>query len=352
MRDHGSIDPAFWTGSTGRKMRKNKDARILATYLMTSPHATAIGIYYLAVPTICHETGLSPEEFDTAIRWLSAEGVAFYDAERELVWVPRLAHYQLAEAMKPTDKRMPWVRRQLSHFRGHVFHLQFLLGYGVEYGLADEMAAIERKPEGSFVGEEGTTKTLHTRQDLGQESGQEQEQGQISPSAPARDPGAGGGDGLRTTATLVPFPPPPIPPAPANQAISGAHVRTLFGRVFSAVVGGKPEWAVSSGTAMWSRTEAFARGLTAEDMPLLEPTLRTVLLSAMESQDPKDRDRHYAFGVWDSKFPDLRDEFLGLRKTPTPARSAARAPPRPATVGQAPADNSKNTAVGDMTGEF
>jgi hypothetical protein len=349
MRDHGSIDPAFWTGATGRKMRKNKDARILAVYLMTSPHATAIGIYYLAIPTILHETGLSEEEFNAAVRWLSSEGVAFYDAERELVWVPRLAHYQLAEAMKPTDKRMPWVRRQLSHFRGHVFHLQFLLSYGVPYGLAEEMAAVERKPEGSSLSREGSTKTLPTRQDPGQE--QEQEEGQISPSAPARDPGAADEPTLHTVAVLVPRPPRMVTDPVPGQAITGHQVRAAFGAAFASVVGGKTEWHVVSGSAMWERSEAMARTLQADDIPHVEPTMRKVLLAAADSQDPKDRERHYAFGSWCSRFPDLRDEAMGLRKPP-PIRPPSRASPHPATVGQAAADNSRNEDVGDVTGRL
>jgi hypothetical protein len=168
----------------------------------------------------------------------------------------------------------------------------------------------------------------------------------LSPSA--RDPGAGaaGPGGLRTVASLVPFPPRPLPPAPADQAITGQALRDLWAKVFVAVIGGKTEWQVQAGTGMWDRTEAMARGLVAEDIPLLEPTMRTVLTEALESQDEKDRGRHYALGAWCTRFADLRDKALGLRKQPVTPRPPARASPRP--VGQARAEDSRHDQIGEL----
>lgn len=189
MRDHGSIAPAFWTGSTGKKLRKNKDARILMTYYMTGPSAHALGLFYVPIPTILHETGLTEAEFTEASRWLAAEGAAFYDTEREWAWVPRMAYWQLGEAIKPTDKRMPWIRRHLERFKGHSFYVQFLLAYGVPYCLTAETAAVDRAPEGPSMTLHGDEKTHHARQD--QDQGQRKEQDGDAPRAPAppRDPG-------------------------------------------------------------------------------------------------------------------------------------------------------------------
>jgi len=58
MRDYGTISPQFWLGKTGKALRGKPEAQLVALYLMTSPHATAIGIYHCPVLYMAHETGL------------------------------------------------------------------------------------------------------------------------------------------------------------------------------------------------------------------------------------------------------------------------------------------------------
>jgi len=206
MRDHGSIAPAFWTGSTGRKMRKHKDARILAAYFITCPMASALGIYYLPIPSILHETGLTEEEFRAAAKWLADEGVAFYDEEREWVWAPKMARHQIGEQLKDGDKRRPWIQREIERFRGHEFYSKFLAIYGAAYRLeapsktlpgpqsvAQTTASPESRPISEapsktlFAGVEAPPKGDRVDLDLRQD----QERESASP-ARAPDPSAGG----------------------------------------------------------------------------------------------------------------------------------------------------------------
>lgn len=99
MRDYAKVAPQFWTGTTGRALRaEGRDCQLLALYLITSPHATMIGLYYMPLPLLCHETGLSREGASKALRSLGALGFAHYDPERELVWVPEMARFQLGRA--------------------------------------------------------------------------------------------------------------------------------------------------------------------------------------------------------------------------------------------------------------
>ena len=58
MREYSKITPQFWLGSTGKKLRGHTEAQIVATYLLTSPHANMLGLYYLPKMFISHETGL------------------------------------------------------------------------------------------------------------------------------------------------------------------------------------------------------------------------------------------------------------------------------------------------------
>lgn len=157
-----------------------------------------------------------------------------------------------------------------------------------------------------------------------------------SPLTPARDPADGAAEsgdvpGVRIVPVLRPFVTAPVmPQAPTSGAITGQQLRDTWGRVFASVIGGKTEWQVASGTRMFERTEAIARLITSEDVPHIEPTMVDCLKQALESQDEEDRERHFAFGSWWARFPDMRDKRMGLRKAvaPPPAPPAARASPR------------------------
>ncbi|EPP8816777.1 hypothetical protein QDS29_003323, partial [Acinetobacter baumannii] len=61
MRDYGKVSPHFWTGITGKKLRQTPEGLIVAMYLMTSPHANMLGLYYMPLLYIAHETGLGFE---------------------------------------------------------------------------------------------------------------------------------------------------------------------------------------------------------------------------------------------------------------------------------------------------
>ena len=59
MREYAKVAPAFWTGETGRHLRGDANAQRVAFYLMTCPSANMIGLYYLPLPVLAHEIGIS-----------------------------------------------------------------------------------------------------------------------------------------------------------------------------------------------------------------------------------------------------------------------------------------------------
>ncbi len=137
MREYAKVAPGFWTGESGRKIRAaGPEALVVALYLVTGPHANMIGLYYLPVPFIAHETGLSIDAVTEALERLVHIGFVCLDTERELVWVREMARFQVAERLKPADKRVtgiqtlleripdtPLRRPFLERYRG-AFHLQ------------------------------------------------------------------------------------------------------------------------------------------------------------------------------------------------------------------------------------
>ena len=58
MRDYGKVSPHFWIGRTGKELRQaGPESQLVALYLLTSPHANMIGLYYMPLTFLSHETG-------------------------------------------------------------------------------------------------------------------------------------------------------------------------------------------------------------------------------------------------------------------------------------------------------
>lgn len=135
MRAYAQIVPTFWTRGSGKRLRGKPDAQVLALYLMTAPASNLIGLFYLPMTTLCHETGLTPEQVTAALALPELAEIVSYDADAELVWVPEAARYQIGETMGARDKRRPAVLRELAMAGSHAFVRAFRERYSVPFGL-------------------------------------------------------------------------------------------------------------------------------------------------------------------------------------------------------------------------
>ena len=98
MREYAKVAPQFWTGTTGKRLRgMGRDVQVVALYLVTCPSANMLGLYYLPLPTLCHEIGMKPEGALKALRRVSEGGFATYDTASEHVWVKEMARFQIGE---------------------------------------------------------------------------------------------------------------------------------------------------------------------------------------------------------------------------------------------------------------
>lgn len=106
MRDYAKVSPKFWVGKTGKALRKQgAEALIVGLYLMTAPNANMLGLYYLPMCNIAHETGLGFEGASKGLQGAIEAGFCAYDEDTEMVWVYEMASYQVADRLKPDDKR-------------------------------------------------------------------------------------------------------------------------------------------------------------------------------------------------------------------------------------------------------
>jgi hypothetical protein len=140
MRDYSTFRSSFWTGETGKKLRKDPDAQRLAAYLITSPHANVIGFYWLPIQYAHMETGLSEEGVLGALRRLSEMGFAHYDDALEVVWVVNMAREQLGIAdggkLKPEDNRGKAARKAADTVKRSRLYREFHNAYAEALSLS------------------------------------------------------------------------------------------------------------------------------------------------------------------------------------------------------------------------
>lgn len=176
MRDYARVAPQFWTGATGKAIRAaGRDVQVLAFYLVTCPSATMIGIYYLPIPTVVHETGLTLQGASKALRSLSEAGFAFYDDVSEHVYVPEMARYQIGDHLtggKKPDKRIAGVVQCLLAVKNTPFLADFVARYREDYALDSakrwpELARwIEGAPKGLPSPSEARNRSRSSREEL------------------------------------------------------------------------------------------------------------------------------------------------------------------------------------------
>ncbi|HEN5205518.1 TPA: DNA-binding protein [Klebsiella pneumoniae] len=166
MRDYATVAPQFWLGKTGRELRKKgAEAQVVSFYLMTSPHANMLGLYYLPILYIAHETGLGLEGALKGLKSAIEAGFCSYDEDTEMVWVHEMAAYQVGKALKPGDNRCAGVRSEYASLTENPFLLSFYERYKNDFHLN-----IKRETRQIL---EGASKGLRSQD---QEQDQEQEQ--------------------------------------------------------------------------------------------------------------------------------------------------------------------------------
>lgn len=203
VRDYAKVLPAFWTGTTGRAIRAlGPESQVIALYLMTSPHASAIGLYHLPLAYLCADTGIHLEGARKALRSLSEVSFCAYDEASETVWIPEMARHQVGEAIKASDNRRQWLIKEAERMRKRPFFNDFLTKYGTAFALG---IAPDSKPLGSPLG--APSKALRSQE-------QEQEMEQEGERESTRE--------ARPAAALHPPIPDSLPPIPSQAPPSSS----------------------------------------------------------------------------------------------------------------------------------
>lgn len=148
MRDYAVASSKFWTGDTGKLLRKlGRDYQVVGFYLFTCHLSNMIGLYYLPLPILCHEVGgLDNEGALKVLRRLSEGGYAHYDEHSEHVFVPEMARHQMGDRLSKKDNRHKALVKLLEQFRKIIYFNDFLEKYRDPFELDD---VVPNKPLGS-----------------------------------------------------------------------------------------------------------------------------------------------------------------------------------------------------------
>lgn len=139
MRGYGKIGPKFWIGSTGKKLRTaGAEAQVVALYLMTSPHANMLGLYYLPQMFIAHETGLGFEGASKGLASAIEAGFCEYDEASETVWVMEMAKYQIADELSGKDLRIKGVQNEYDSLPTNPFLSRFYDMYATAFCMSNK----------------------------------------------------------------------------------------------------------------------------------------------------------------------------------------------------------------------
>ena len=190
MRDYGKVLSTFWTRGSGKALRGHQEAQLVALYLFTAQSANMVGLYYLAMPTLAHETGLSMQGASKGLRRASEVGIALYDEAAELVWVPEMARYQIGETVSARDNRHGAIVRELMAIGKHPFVRGFFEKYERSFNL--EIPDWVKALPSPFQGASEPLRSQDQEQEQEQEQDQEQEKTNSS-DRPTPGSGAPGG---------------------------------------------------------------------------------------------------------------------------------------------------------------
>jgi len=138
MRDYGIVSPKFWVGQTGKALRGDMPAQLLALYLMTSPHASMIGVFHCPVLYMAHETGMTIEGASKALASLIEAGFCTFDEASEEVFVKRMAAFQVGEQLDAKDNRCKGIAKEAAKIQSPSVKAEFWAIYSTAFHLPIE----------------------------------------------------------------------------------------------------------------------------------------------------------------------------------------------------------------------
>ncbi|WP_269497793.1 hypothetical protein [Castellaniella sp. S9] len=101
MRDYGKIHTSFWSSKTIGML--SDDGKMLALYLLTSPHSTISGVFRLPDGYVCEDMGWSSERVSKGFDELLGKG--FANRCETTKWVYICKHFEWNKPENPNQRK-------------------------------------------------------------------------------------------------------------------------------------------------------------------------------------------------------------------------------------------------------
>lgn len=318
INNYGVVTPQFWRGETGKALRGQPTAQVLALYLMSCGSANMLGAYYLQIETVQAETGLPRPAIEAALPLLLQLGVAVYDPIAEEVWVCEMVRYRVAiDGILPTDNRRAALQSHLTMLRSTALIEAIIERHGADFHLTAPPSKAPRKPLKSPL--QGVRQEISEAATEKAAPSEAPSEGLVSPSPWVWALTEIGGPG-----TPGPLQAPAKPLRSPFEGVEGRPSDVVIHTYPQAEAPSKPEAeAVSESKtnicAEASKEDRPAKGRQASD-PLHGPSLRALLLIQSHgipggtAMDPRLREAVAAKSLTDQDWTELAADALARRK--------------------------------------
>jgi hypothetical protein len=136
MRNYSKVCPSFWSSDIVTDAQMGDSSEMLvALYVMTSPESNTLGLYRCPLPLLAHDTRMTIEQASKAIESLTFRGFLEFDATKSMVYVKKMALYQIEKKLKAGDKRIIYVNRELELCTSDYLRESFIRDYNLLFNL-------------------------------------------------------------------------------------------------------------------------------------------------------------------------------------------------------------------------
>lgn len=165
MREYGKVSASFWIGKTGKALRGNPEAQIVALYLMTCPTSEMTGVFHCPIMYIAHETGLGLEGAAKGLARCAEIDFCTYDEDSDSVFVHEMAKYQIGEELKVSDNQVKFVKKAFLAMND-AFKAEFYARYKTAFHLelTSPFEAPSKPRAGTSTGTEAGTGAINPPQ--------------------------------------------------------------------------------------------------------------------------------------------------------------------------------------------
>jgi hypothetical protein len=136
LREYAKVSPRLWTGQLGQKLKGDPEAQAMASYLVSGPNATMIGLYRLPMEYAAADLGWTFEGASEALRRVCAAGLAKHDSQNQRIWVIESARHEFGESLAADDKRVKGIENKLADHEMSFLANDFRAYYGAAFHLS------------------------------------------------------------------------------------------------------------------------------------------------------------------------------------------------------------------------